>query len=276
MYDFTYLRPRSLSDAEQALKTAFDPRLLAGGMTLLPSMKARLSSPSTLIDLSGLPELRGIALTDGRLEVNAMTRHFDVSTNPLVAEHIPALTRLAGGIADWQVRYRGTMGGSLSNADPSADYPAAALALNAEFVTNRRRISSEEFFLGMFTTSLDEDEILCRISFAIPQAASYVKIPHPASGYAMTGAFVARYEDGYRVGVTGAASLYFRHPPMEAALDAGADAEACRNVDEPDDVEFMSDIHAPAAYRRNLVKVAVAEAVENLLQTKDRDSDTDT
>ena len=265
MYDFTYLRPHAISDVEAALKSAFEPRLLAGGMTLLPSMKARLSSPATLIDLSGAPELRGIELRGDRLEIGAMTRHYDLAGNPLIAEKIAALAKLAGGIGDRQVRYRGTIGGALANADPSADYPAAALALQAELTTNRRRVAVDDFFAGMFTTCLEEDEILCRINLAVPLASSYVKIPHPASGYAMTGAFIARYSDGHRVGVTGAATSYFRHRAAEAALNAGADAESLFSVDVPDQ-EYMSDIHAPAEYRRNLVQVAVAEAASNLAE----------
>lgn len=268
MYDFTYLNPRTVGEVETALKTAFEPRLLAGGMTLLPSMKARLSSPATLIDLSGVAELRGIEMQVDRLEIGAMTRHFDLATDPMIAEKLPALAKLAGGIADRQVRYRGTIGGALSNADPSADYPSAALALRAEFITSQRRIDVAEFFQGMFTTCLREDEVLCKISLAVPEATSYVKIPHPASGYAMTGAFVARYADGHRVGVTGAASAYFRYQEAEAALDAGATAEDCLTLDVPDQ-DFMSDIHAPAAYRRNLVRVALCDAVADLQAQSD-------
>ncbi|MCY4304530.1 MAG: FAD binding domain-containing protein [Aestuariivita sp.] len=263
MYDFTYRRPRSVKEAEEFLRTSFEPQLLAGGMSLLPSMKVRLSAPSTLVDLSDLSELKRVKVENGQLEIGAMIRHFNVLTDAKVIELIPGLSELASGIADHQVRYRGTIGGSMANADPAADYPAAALALNAEFITNHRRISCDDFFLGMFTNALDESEILCRISFRIPLASCYIKIPHPSSGYAMTGAFVAKYEDGYQIGVTGAASTYFRHCDMEIALNNGAKANECLKIAAPDN-DYISDIHASAAYRQNLVRVVIANAIEKL------------
>ncbi|WP_284163450.1 FAD binding domain-containing protein [Frigidibacter sp. SD6-1] len=267
MYDFTYLRPRSVDEAVAALRDGFDARPLAGGMTLLPTMKARLSSPGTLVDLSGIAALKGIEVADDRIEVGAMTRHADVAGDDRVRRTIPALSELAGSIGDRQVRNRGTMGGALSNADPSADYPAAALALDARLTTSTRTVGVEDFFLGTFTTCLEEDELLCRIGFRIPRAAAYVKVCNPSSGYAMTGVFIARFDAGYRVAVTGAASRYFRHTALEAALDAGADAAAALKIDPPQQ-EYLSDLHAPGQYRRNLVRVVGARAVERLHATQ--------
>ncbi len=263
MYDFTYLRPRTVAEAVEALRTGFDPKLMAGGMTLLPTMKARLASPATLIDLADIGELRGISVRDNRLEIGAMTRHYDVASDGTVRARIPALADLAGGIADRQVRYRGTMGGSLSNSDPSADYPAAALALDARMITSQKTEAAGDFLLGTFATSLEEDEVLCRISFAIPEAAAYEKIPNPASGYAMTGVFVARLAEGHRVGVTGAASEFFRHRDLETALDGGADHAAALDVPAPDR-EYLADMHGDARYRRNLVRVAAARAIQKM------------
>lgn len=267
MYNFSFVSPESLAEAESVLAAESESQLFAGGMTLLPSMKVRLAAPDTLIDLSKLSDLRGIYKTNDHLEIGAMTRHFDVETNLMVKQTIPALSNLASNIADRQVRYRGTIGGALSNADPAADYPAAALALEAKFITNHREITVEDFFVDMFTTSLGREEILCSIKFKIPISAAYVKIPHSASGYAMAGAFVAKFDDGYQVGITGAASMYFRHHAMESALNAGADAEACYSIAATRS-DYMSDTYAPAIYRENLVRVAASDAVRNLSEAR--------
>lgn len=263
MYDFAYIRPRDLNEAVTALRAAFDARPLAGGMTLLPTMKARLSTPGALVDLSGIEALRGVEREGDRLSIGAMTRHFDVATDATVRSAIPALADLAGSIGDRQVRYRGTLGGSLANSDPSADYPTAALALDATMTTTKREVAAEDFLLGTFITCLAEDELLCRATFRIPEAAAYHKLCNPASGYAMTGVFIARYDTGHRVAVTGAASHYFRHSALEHALDAGADADAALNV-EPPEQDYLSDLHAPGQYRRNLVRVVGARAIAQL------------
>ena len=261
MYDFTYMRPTSVHEAVDTLRTAHEPRLIAGGMTLLPAMKARLSAPGTLIDLSAVGDLRGIETEKDILRMGAMTRHCDVASSETVLKMIPGLSILAGGIADWQVRYRGTIGGSLSNSDPAADYPAAMFALSATMITDRRKIRAIDFFQGLFSTALEDDEVLCKIELSIPQKSAYVKIRHPASGYAMTGVFAAQHTSGYKVAVTGAAADYFHYTALEAVLDAGASLDACRAIDPPDQ-DYMDDIHASAAYRKNLVRVASLRAVE--------------
>lgn len=275
MYDFTYLRPRSLDEAVVALRDSFDAQVLAGGMTLLPTMKARLSSPGALVDLSDIEALKGISREGDRLSIGAMTRHFAVSMDETVNGTVPALAWLAGSIGDRQVRYRGTLGGSLVNSDPSADYPTAALALDARMTTTIREVGVADFLLGTFSTCLAKGEILCRVSFGIPDAAAYYKVCNPSSGYPMTGVFIARFDSGHRVAVTGAASHYFRHTALEEALDAGADATAAMQV-EPPEQDYLSDLHAPSQYRRNLVRVAAARAVAELHATPGERSASDT
>ena len=203
MYAFDYKSPSSLSEAAEMLQASDDGMLLAGGHTLLPTMKQRLASASDLIDLGGVGELKGISVSDGSVTVGAMTAHAEVAASSEVMDAIPALADLAGGIGDPQVRNRGTIGGSIANNDPSADYPAALVGLNATVNTNARSISADDFFSGMFETALDENEIVTSVSFPIPESAGYCKFPNPASRYAVVGVFVARSGGEVRVAVTG-------------------------------------------------------------------------
>ena len=220
MYAFEYHRPQTLSAAVADLAKS-DAKALAGGMTLLPTMKQRLASPAALIDLKNVPELAGIAREGDHLLIGAMSRHADVAHSSVVQAAIPALAKLAGGIGDPHVRNMGTIGGSLANNDPSADYPAAALALGATIVTNKRRIPAQDFFTGLFETALADGELITQASFPIPQKAAYMKFANPASRYALVGVFVAKTADGVRVAVTGAgANGVFRANAFEAALSA--------------------------------------------------------
>ena len=203
MYAFEYHRPETLSAAVADLANP-DAKVLAGGMTLLPTMKQRLASPAALIDLKSVPDLAGVVRQGDNLLIGAMTRHADVARSNVVQAAIPALATLAVGIGDPHVRNMGTIGGSLANNDPSADYPAAALALGATIVTNKRRIPAQDFFKGLFETALDTGELITQVSFPIPQRAAYMKFPNPASRYALVGVFVAKTAGGVRVAVTGA------------------------------------------------------------------------
>ncbi len=265
MFEFKYLQAKTLSEAAAFVAANPDAKLLAGGMTLIPTLKQRLAQPSHLVDIGGLPELRGIEVKDGKLVLGAATRHQEVATSPVVRQVLPALAYLAGQIGDPQVRNRGTIGGSVSNNDPAADYPAAVLALGATIVTTRREIDAGDFFQGMFATALDAGEIIVRLSFPLPRRAAYMKFPHPASGYAMTGVFVAETKTGIRVAVTGAGSGVFRWSDAESALakqlhPAALDALAVAAGD------LNEDIHATREYRANLVKVMARRAVQKLLE----------
>src|SRR5919112_1998197 len=206
MYAFEYHRPTSLRQAANLAGKVEDPKILAGGHTLLPTMKQRLAAPANLIDLSQIAELRGIERSARSVTIGAMTRHAEVAQSSAVQEAIPALAEMAEMIGDPHVRNRGTIGGSIANNDPAADYPAACLALNATIITNQRKISADDFFQGIFTTALEESEIITQVSFPIPSQAAYTKFRNPASRYALVGVFVAMYADGARVAVTGAGS----------------------------------------------------------------------
>ena len=260
MYAFDYQSPTSVADA--AAKLAHDEsKLLAGGQTLLPTMKQRLASPSVIIDLSRVAGLTGIRRDGEAIVIGAMTRHADVATSADVQKAIPALASLAGGIGDPHVRNRGTIGGSLANNDPAADYPAAVLALGATVLTNKRKIAAENFFHGLFETSLEAGEIITEVSFPIPQKAAYVKFPNPASRYALVGVFVAKTAQGVRVAVTGAGSGgVFRAGAFETALDANFSAAALANSSIPAD-GLIADLHADAAYRAHLIVVMAKRAV---------------
>jgi aerobic carbon-monoxide dehydrogenase medium subunit len=260
MYAFEYHRPQSLSGALADLAKP-DAKALAGGMTLLPTMKQRLASPSALIDLKNVAELTGVSREGGNLVIGAMTRHADVARSNVVEAAIPALTVLAGGIGDPHVRNMGTIGGSLANNDPSADYPAAALALGATIVTNNRRIGAQDFFQGLFETVLDTGELITQVSFPIPQRAAYVKFPNPASRYALVGVFVAMTADGVRVAVTGAGQNgVFRLTEFETALNANFSPAALDGVSVAAD-GLNSDLHADADYRAHLIGVMAKRAV---------------
>lgn len=253
MHDLALHRPATLADAAAAFAGAADAAYLAGGHTLIPAMKSRLRQPDALVDLAGLG-LAGIARDCDRLWVGAMTRHADVAGGACA---IPGLARLAAGIGDAQVRNRGTLGGSLANNDPAADYPAAAMALDALIETDRRVIAAADFFQGMFTTALADGEIITRVGFAVPQRSAYAKFRHPASRYAIVGVYVAQHGHGWRVAVTGAAPSVFRWAAAEAALDAGADTAG---IAMPAD-DLNSDIHASADYRAHLCGVMLKQAL---------------
>jgi aerobic carbon-monoxide dehydrogenase medium subunit len=262
MYNTSYYRASSVSDAAARLGAASDGKYLAGGMTLIATMKQRLASPSDLIDLRHIAELKGVKVNGSSVRIGAGTTHFEVATSAALKSACPALSALAGMIGDPHVRHMGTIGGSVANDDPAADYPAAVLALNANVITNKRTIAADDFFRGLFETALEEGEIITAFEFEAPEKAGYSKFPNPASRFAMTGVFVARAADGsVRVAVTGAGSDgVFRHQGMEQALAANwsPDAAAGQQVDVP---MMMADIHGSSEYRANLVKVMAKRAV---------------
>lgn len=259
MYDFAYHKPSSLAEA---VKLLADPeaKALSGGQTLLPALKHRLNRPSALVDLTGIAEMKGIRREGDTLVVGALSRHADIQDSDVVRQAIPVLARMAGHLGDTQVRNRGTIGGSLANNDPAADYPAAALALGARFVTDRREIEADEFFQGMFTTALEPDELVVALRFPVPEKAGYAKMRNPASRYVLTGVFVAKGPAGVRVVVNGAGPGVFRQPEMEAALAANWSPDAVAGIRQsPDDL--LSDIHGGAEYRAHLVTVMAKRAL---------------
>jgi carbon-monoxide dehydrogenase medium subunit len=260
MHDFAYHRPTSLADAAAALRAGGDAKLVAGGMTLIPTMKQRLASPSDLVDLGGIAELKGIRSEGNALVIGAMTTHAEVARSALVQQTIPALAELAGLIGDPQVRNRGTIGGSIANNDPAADYPAALVGLGATVRTDRRQIAADNFFEGLFSTALQDGEIVTAVSFPKPERAAYVKFPNPASRYAMVGVFVAKTGGGVRVAVTGAGPGVFRVAAMEQALATSFNPDAIKSIAVPAD-KLNSDIHGSAAYRAHLVNVIARRAV---------------
>jgi carbon-monoxide dehydrogenase medium subunit len=260
MYDFAYHRPSSVADAVKILSADPEARPLSGGHTLLPALKHRLARPTALVDLSGIAELRGIRREGDKVVIGAMARHVDVETSEQVASAIPALARMAGNLGDVQVRNRGTMGGSVANNDPAADYPAAVLGLGATVVTDKRRIAADDFFQGMFVTALEPGELLIAIEFPIPEKAGYAKMKNPASRYVMTGVFVSKGPQGVRVAVNGAAPCVFRQAEMEKALAANWSPDAVAGIRQPAD-GLNSDIHGSAEYRAHLVTVMAKRAV---------------
>jgi carbon-monoxide dehydrogenase medium subunit len=260
MYDFNYHRASSLDDAASKLGGADDGVLMAGGMTLLPTLKQRLANPSDVIDLGGIGDLAGIAINGDNVVIGAMTKHNAVATSSDVQGKIPALAALAGGIGDPQVRNRGTIGGSIANNDPAADYPAAVLGLGATVTTNKREIAGDDFFTGMFETALGDGEIIKSVSFPAPEKAAYMKFANPASRYAMVGVFVAKTAGGVRVAVTGAGPCVFRVADMEAALSSNWSADAVAGVSVSAS-GLNSDIHASAEYRAHLITVMAKRAV---------------
>jgi carbon-monoxide dehydrogenase medium subunit len=260
MYDFVYHRPASLADAVKALKSAEDGRALAGGMTLIPTLKQRLAAPSDLVDLGAVAELRGIKEDGDRIVIGALTPHAEVAGSELVRKTIPALADLAEGIGDPQVRNRGTIGGSIANNDPAADYPAAIVGLDAIVRTDRREIKADDFFMGLFETALEEGELVTAVRFPRPEKAGYAKFPNPASRYAMVGVMVAKIGNAVRVAVTGAGPCVFRMPEMEQALASNFTPDAIKAIKvSPDGLN--SDLHGSAAYRAHLVTVMARRAV---------------
>ena len=263
MYEFNYQAPKSLADATQAIAAAEDGKLLAGGMTLVPTLKQRLARPSDLIDLGKIAELKTIQVDGGTVTIGAMATHAEVAASDAVKKAIPGLAWLAGNIGDPAVRHRGTLGGSISNNDPAADYPAALLALGATINTTKRQLSAAEFFVGMFETALELDEIVTAVSFPIPEKAAYQKFRNPASRYAVVGVFVAKTAAGARVAVTGAGPSVFRVTEFEAALDRSFAASALDGL-KIDADDLNSDIHASADYRAHLVTGFAQRAVAEL------------
>jgi len=260
MHDFGYHRPASTADAAGLLAKSGEAKIVAGGMTLIPTLKQRLAQPSDLIDLGGIAELKGVKVEAGGITIGAMTTHADVARSADVQKTIPALAALAGGIGDPQVRNRGTIGGSVANSDPAADYPAAVLALSATIRTNKREIKADDFFKGMFETALQDGEIITAIHFPKPDKAGYSKFPNPASRYAIVGVFVAKAGSGVRVAVTGAGPCAYRAKELESALSANFTSDAAKAVKVKAD-GLNSDLHATAAYRAHLVSVMAARAV---------------
>jgi carbon-monoxide dehydrogenase medium subunit len=259
MYAIEYQRAKSVAEAAAAL-TRTGGKALAGGQSLVGAMKLRLANPGTVIDLSGIAELKGIKKEGDTVVIGALTTHAEVASSSLVKQAIPALAALAEGIGDRQVRNRGTIGGSLANNDPAADYPAAVLALNATVQTNKRKIGADDFFKGMYETALAADEIITAISFPVPKKAAYVKFPNPASRFALVGVFVAQASAGVRVAVTGAAAHVHRATSIEAALSKSFSADAAKAVKIPAD-SLSTDLHGSAEYRAHLVSVMAARAV---------------
>jgi aerobic carbon-monoxide dehydrogenase medium subunit len=259
-YLFNYHRAKSLDDAQAMLARSPDAKLLAGGQTLIAAMKMRLASPSDLIDISHLKDLSFIRVSDAGVSIGANTTHAAVAESADVKRVIPALADLARLIGDPAVRHMGTLGGSVANNDPAADYPAAVLALNATIKTTRRSITADDFFTGMFETALAENEIVTEVNFPRAERAAYTKFRNPASRYAMVGVFVAKNGNNVRVAVTGAAPCVFRVPEMEAALAKNFSPDAIANI-TVDAADLNSDIHGSAEYRANLVTVMAKRAV---------------
>ncbi|MBV8492290.1 MAG: xanthine dehydrogenase family protein subunit M [Alphaproteobacteria bacterium] len=259
MYEFEYQKPASLDDVARLLGDE-EAKLVAGGMTLIPTLKMRLAKPTQLIDLASIPSLKGITEDGDAVVIGAMTRHADVNRSDVVKRAIPALAAMAGMIGDPAVRNRGTIGGSIANNDPAADYPAAIVALNATVRTNKREIAADSFFTGMFETALQPGEIVTAVRFPKVAQANYQKFRNPASRYAIVGVFVAKSPAGVRVAVTGAGPSVFRQTAMEQALSRSFTADAIKDIVQPQD-GLNSDIHASAEYRAHLVNVMARRAV---------------
>ncbi len=262
MYAFELQRASSVADA--ARHAAAGARPLAGGQTLLAAMKLRIAQPEALVDLSGVRELSGISRQGATVRIGAMTRHAEVAASAEVRGAIPALADLAAHIGDRQVRAMGTLGGSVANDDPAACYPAAVLALGATVHTNSRAVAADEFFLGLFTTALQDGELITAIDFPVPRRAAYMKFRQPASRFALIGVFVAQRDDGVRVAVTGGGNGVFRHAGLEKALGASFTPQAAAGV-RIDASELATDLHATAEYRANLIGVMAQRAVAKAL-----------
>jgi carbon-monoxide dehydrogenase medium subunit len=259
MYAFELTRAKTVAEAAAALGRT-GGKALAGGQSLIGAMKLRLAQPGTLVDLSGIPELRGIKKEGDTLVIGAMTRHAQVASSADVKGAIPALAALAQGIGDRQVRNMGTLGGSVANNDPAACYPAAVLGLGATVITNKRRIAADDFFKGMYETALAADELITAVSFPVPKKAGYAKFANPASRFALVGVFVAQTAGGVRVAVTGAAPSVFRAKALEDALGRSFTAEAAKAVKIPA-TGLNADLHASPEYRAHLISVMAARAV---------------
>lgn len=258
MHNFDFVKPATIADAVKAL-SAEGAQALSGGQTLTPTLKQRLAAPTTLVSLTGIAEMKGVCMGADGLSIGAATTHATVAKE--AAAHYPALAALAGGIGDPAVRNRGTIGGSIANNDPAACYPAGVLGSGATVVTNRRKIAADDYFQGMFTTALEEGEIVTGVTFPVPEKAAYVKFNQPASRFALTGVFVAKFKDGVRVAVTGASNNgVFRWHDAEKALSANFSAAAVEGLTVASD-DMIGDLHGTPAYRANLVKVLTKRAV---------------
>jgi carbon-monoxide dehydrogenase medium subunit len=261
MYNFTFHRPTTVRQAAGLLARTPDAKLLAGGHSLLPVMKQRLAQPSALIDLSLVEGMSGVEIKGRSVVIGAMTRHADVANSQVLKEAMPALAAVPDSIGDPQVRNRGTIGGSIANNDPNADYPAALLGLGATIITNKRRIAADDYFQGMFTTALEDGEIITKVSFPIVKKAAYEKFKHPASGFALVGVFVSKRASEIRVAVTGAgANGVFRVPSFEEALKKRFAAKSLEGMSIPA-TGMNSDIHASPEYRAHLVGVLARRAL---------------
>jgi len=263
MYSFDYEHPGTLAAALELYAATEDAIYLAGGQTLIPTLKQRLRRATTVIDLSRIEELRGIRASSEALTIGAMTCHSDVAESPQVQRAIPGIAVLAGHIGDQQVRSHGTLGGSIANNDPAADYPAAVLGLDATVHTCRRAIAADSFFTGLFETSLEPGEVLVKVAFRIPKRAAYCKFRNPASRYAVVGVMVADFAEGVRVAVTGAKTCAFRLPAMEAALTGSFREEALDGISVPPD-DLNGDIHASSQLRAHLIWVMARRAVARI------------
>ena len=261
MYAFEYHRPKTVAEAVSLLQGASDGKFLAGGHTLIPTLKQRLASPSDIVDLGAIAELKGIRQEGDRLIIGALTTYSEVVESETARAAIPALAQLASHIGDSQVRNRGTIGGSIANNDPASDYPAAVLGLNATVRTNQREIAADDFFLGMFETALGDDEVITEVSFPKPAKAGYMKFPNPASRYAIVGVMAAQTDGGVRVAVTGAGPSVFRLPDFEQALASDFSPGALDSLNVTS-ANLNTDIHASAEYRAHLVKVMAKRAVQ--------------
>jgi len=265
MYAFEYHRPSSSKEALDLAAKKSEGKFLAGGQSLVQAMKLRLASPSDLIDLAGLGDLKKLSADSGSVSIGAMVRHAEVAASPAVQKAIPALAQLAGMIGDRQVRHMGTVGGSLANNDPAADYPAAVLGLGATITTNKRKIDADKFFKGLYETALEPGELITQVSFPAPKRAAYMKFKNPASRFALVGVFVADFGGNVRVGVTGAGPCAFRQGEMEKALAQKFAPESVANIKvKPDGLN--NDLHASPEYRAHLITVMAKRAVEAALK----------
>ena len=260
MYNFNYHRPSSVEEAVQLLSGASEGTLMGGGMTLIPVLKQRLANPSDVVDIGAISALSGVSEDGGNVVVGATTTHAAVASDATVQAKIPALATLAESIGDAQVRNRGTIGGSIANNDPAADYPAALVGLGATIRTNTREIAADDFFTGLFETALGDNEIITAVAFPVPDKAGYAKFPNPASRYAVVGVMASTGPAGTRVAVTGAGPCVFRASEMESALGGNFSAEALSGASVSAD-GLNSDIHASAEYRAHLVGVMARRAV---------------
>lgn len=260
-YSFDYERAADAQAAVAALQADSDAKYLGGGQSMLPTMRLRLAQPTKLVDITRIAALKEIRVDSQTVSIGAAVCHADVAEHDGIQRSLPGLAELASMIGDRQVRARGTLGGSLANDDPAADYPAAVLALGATVVTDRRRIAADDFFVGMYETALEPDELIVAVEFPVPEKSAYEKFRNPASQFALVGVFVAKRADGVRVAVTGAAPSVFRPSALEAALSGHFTRDAARQVTLSPD-ELNTDLHASAEYRAHLIPILAARAVE--------------